>query len=405
MTDVVTLDMPETGIRIDSWSSYSFNSNFLTPTDEWQFTIESEALPATTLRKLAGGRRVTLAINGHVQGDGYIDDVSVSNGRDVGTTITLEGRDRLAQMVDTNMDPRIKFPASQTLEQFILQIAAPFGWSSESQVTDSNAANRNVLTGQTRGVSKSVKGRYIKSVLTHQLKPYPHEGTFSFLSRITQRHGLWTWLSADGTQLVVGKPSFDQRSSGSLIRRVGNSTANNVLRGSSRSSLRSQPSIIVAQGRGGGGEFPKSRLTVLIENPAVAADNRAIFAAYPDAKVVHLLDDSGANVTAARFTPLASAVSRPMFLEDDEAKTPDELENFVRRELALKIRQHFTAHYVVDGHTMNGVPWAVDTMVDVDDDRLGIHEPLYVLSRTFTKSRSDGTKTQLELIKPHSLIF
>jgi len=48
-------------------------------------------------------------------------------------------------------------------------------------------------------------------------------------------------------------------------------------------------------------------------------------------------------------------------------------------------------------------PWAVDTMVDVQDDVGGVYEPLYVLSRTFHKSRSGGTKTDLELIRRYSL--
>ena len=215
------------------------------------------------------------------------------------------------------------------------------------------------------------------------------------------------WLSADGTQLVVGKPSFDQDAVAHLTRLddANSGTSNNVIRGVARKSLRSQPSIIIGQCRGGGGEFPKSRLTSYMQNPAVIADNSAIRAAYPDGIEIFVLDDAGGALSSTDFRCINSHVARPMFLEDDESKTPEELGNFLRREMALKMRQGFTAHYTVDGHTQNGAPWAVDTMVRVDDDRTNIHENLYVLARTFTKSRTDGTKTHLELIKPHTLAF
>lgn len=407
MTDTVVLELPTTGFRLDTWTSYSFYSNFLTPVDEWHVTLGHSSLPKRMLDALQAGERVSLSVNGKTQGDGYIDDVVVSQSREAGTEITIEGRDRLAQMLDANVDPRLKFPETQTLEQFVLQCAAPYGWSQSTQITDTNAGNQNVLTGQKRGIRTTVKGRYIKSVLKHRLKPYPNEGALHFASRVVERHGLHIWLSADGTQLVVGKPSFDQDAVNFLVRLDGdgNNAPNNILHGTSRKSLRCQPSIIIAQGRGGGGEFPKSRLTVYIQNPQVVADNSKIRTAYPDATEVFVLDGNGKALANTDFKLITSSVARPMFLEDDEAKTPEELANFVRREMALKMRQGFTANYTVDGHTQNGVPWAVDTMVMVDDDRADVHEPLYVLARTFVKSRTDGTKTHLELIRPNTLVF
>ncbi len=405
MTDTVVLELPNTGFRLDTWTSYSFYSNFLTPVDEWHVTIENEELPKRVLDALRAGERFTLSINGHIQGSGYLDDIVVGQSRDGGTSIMVEGRDALAQMLDTNMDPRFKFAENQTLQQFVLQCTTPFGWSKDEHITDTNAANQNVLTGQLRGIRTSVKGKYLKNVLRHRLKPYPQEGSLHFCSRIVERHGLHIWLSADGTQLVVGKPSFDQGTFMSLARLTGSESTNNVIHGTARTSLRGQPSLIIAQCRGGGGEFPKSRLTRYIKNPGVVCDNSAILAAYPDAKEVFVLDGSGNPLASADFNTITSTRPRPMFLEDDESKTPEELENFLRREMALKMRSGFTANYTVDGHTQNGIPWAVDTMVQVDDDRTNVHEPLYVLARTFTKSRTDGTKTHLELIRSNTMAF
>lgn len=394
--DEVVLEMPDAGLRLDTWTSYSFNSNFLSPTDEWHFTIAHEQIPEPILAAISNGARVTLSVGGHIQGNGYIDEVQLHHSREGGHEITVTGRDMLAPMVDSNMDPRQRFPETQTMAQFVAAVAGPYGFGSDAAIVDSNKQNQGVLTGETRGIKTSRKGKPLRSIILHRLKPYPNESAFNFMARITQRHGLWPWASADGTQLIVSTPTFDQAALYTLARKLTGGR-NNIESGGARLSLRSQPSIIVAQGFGGGYEFPNTRHTVLMINPAVDADSGAIRAAYPDATQIPLSLDG--------VSPLKSKTARPMFLYDEESKTPEQLQNFVRREMALKMRQSFTAQYVVDGHTQNGTPWAVDTMVHVDDDRGRVHEELYVLARTFTKDRRSGTKTHLELIRPGTLVF
>ena len=108
--------------------------------------------------------------------------------------------------------------------------------------------------------------------------------------------------------------------------------------------------------------------------------------------------------TLAREDPVA----RPMFLHDDEAKTPDQLVRFAYRELSLRQQRMWTGRYVVEGHTQGAAknPWAVDTIVTVDDDSgKGFHGPMYVRGRTFEKSRNGGTRTTLRLCLPHTIDF
>ena len=73
--------------------------------------------------------------------------------------------------------------------------------------------------------------------------------------------------------------------------------------------------------------------------------------------------------------------------------------------MALRQRDGITAHYTFEGHTLQGAPWCVDTIVDVDDDALGLHTRMWVMSRTFEKSRMGGTTTTVELIMPYTLEF
>ena len=100
---------------------------------------------------------------------------------------------------------------------------------------------------------------------------------------------------------------------------------------------------------------------------------------------------------------------RPVFLHDDESKTQEQLNNFVRREMSLAVRKSLTAEYTVEGHGQKNeddggfVPWDIDTVVDVLDDVAGIAERMYVVGRGFEKSRQSGTTTRLELIRLHSI--
>lgn len=396
-SDVIALKLVDAGITLNRWVEYSFNSHFLTPTDGWHFVVAGSDIPDEVKAALVPGGKVQLTINGQPQSTGYVDSVTISKDRSSGTEYHVEGRDVLSPAVDSNADPRVRFAKDQTLYDFVSTILGPFGF--EVFATDDNA-NRGVITGQLRGTKTSKKGKVLKNVRLHQLKPYPGEGAFAFASRISQRHGLWIWPAADGTSLILDSPDFDMEPIAKLSRKK-NGVANNILGGTVRRSIEEQPSIIVAQGFGGGGEFARARMTAIAVNPVVNVDVEPIINAYPEAVVV------GTDYFAP---PIQSHVARPMFLHDDESKTPEELANFVRREMSLRTRRSFEANYQVQGHTFvssdgSPTPWCVNTMVYVDDDAADVHEGLWVQSRTFTKSRHSGTQTTIGLIRANTLVF
>jgi prophage tail gpP-like protein len=103
----------------------------------------------------------------------------------------------------------------------------------------------------------------------------------------------------------------------------------------------------------------------------------------------------------AAVTPFA----RPMYLKDDESHSQEEIEAFAKREMSLYTRKSLVCNYTVAGHTSNGHPWTVDTIVDVDDECGNVHEPMWIQERTFTKSRSGGTRTSMVLLRVGALEF
>lgn len=400
--------------EIDRFDSYSFNSHFLVPTDAFSFSIGDEAVLRSIVDGLFVGQRVSLVINGLKQADGYIDRFHITTSRDAGTRLMVEGRDRLSPLVDANIDPRrYRFSAQSTLEDILVAVLGDFGWTRDHILID-NDANKNAITGSLRGTATTKKGKPLKSFLAHQLKPYPQEGAFAFLARLSQRFGLWIWVSSDGDDVIVAEPDFEQEAGWPIIHKLSDTSRNNVISSDVMVNGGNQPTVIIATGFGGGGEINRAGMKVAmvneltglnelgIERPEVIAE----LARHPDALLINQRASLGSLlVNGGIVGNLSRAKFRAMYLHDDESKTTEQLENYVRREMALKQREGVNAHYTFEGHTINGAPWCVDTLVKVDDDVSNMHTTMWVLSRTFEKSRSQGTRTQVELIMPHTLDF
>lgn len=411
-SEEVSLTLVDEGITVDRWTSYEFAAHVEVPADGWSFTIGAQQLPEklrNTLEEginkgLRVGSHLQLRVNNIVQSEGYLDKITVRSSRTGGTEYTFDGRDKLAQAVDACADPTKTFKEGATLAEVLKELFGPFGWSKDDDFDIDNAANRNAKTG-IRGIRFTKGGkrkgpRPIKSIVLHQLHPYQREGVYAFAARIAERHGLRIWATADSKKLIVGQPDFDVEPIYELRRDYVGTT--NVLDGEVAFDIMHQPTMIIADGVSGGGEFSaRSRMKSKMVNTAVYTDDPEFvktWGRFPEASVV--LGHSFA-------TPVKVPRHRPLFLHDEESHTQAQLDNFVRREMAKLQKDSIRASYTVEGHgqiTPAGfVPWVVDTTVEVQDAIAGLNERMYVAGRTFYKSRTGGTKTRLELIRLHTI--
>lgn len=400
----------ENGVTIERFVSYQFDSNFLTPTDGFRFTYAPGDTRAETVQRVLAdfqiGTEVRLKIDGKIQGVGHIDSVDLHGSKHTGLEVEIEGRTKIAYAVDSCVDPGTVFAKETTIEDFVRKLYEPFGFT---KITVSNDEGRKKATGKiktkapTTGSSKK-KRRSKKAVnplskylLDTQLKPYPGESVHAFASRVCQRHGLWIWCDAAGG-LVVSRPEFDQASLYVLQRKSGGE-GNNVVSGGVRRSGQDQPTAIFAACQAGSTpDFLRSTRKLAIINP-VAGDTSELYAKYAG-KGVRFLETSPVSLStfAVKFT-------RPVFLYDHDSRTEEQLEAFLRRELALRLRKALTATYTVAGHVSSGSVWNVDTNAIVDDEWAGLFDALWILSRSFTKDRAGGTMTRLELIQRDALEF
>jgi prophage tail gpP-like protein len=394
------------GVDFDHFLSYEYAEDFLTPSDSWSFTIDQDELSQSDVNALVPGSRVEVSIDGNPQSVGYLRKVRTKGNKSGGTIITAEGRDWLSPVVDAHIDPNTHFTASMTLEQLMTTVFGPFGVG--VQFTTDDTANLNSITGRVYGTPTGKRGTPLKSFVLHALKPYAQEGAFAFASRVAQRFGVWIWPMADGKTVMVGTPNFDAPARYAIHRKTdATRDQNNVLDGEVIASDEEQPSIIFASGWGGGGEFAHSTLRGAIVNPLVQVPPQTLSALLAPYKgLVPIVPSLGAQQSAQQpYGLIANVAARALYLYDSEAHTQAELNAFLRREMALRMRKALSARYTVMGHKINGQPLAVNTTIDVDDDRGNLHKPMWILGRHFSKSAAQGTLTALDLIQPNSLVF
>jgi prophage tail gpP-like protein len=376
-----------------NFSSYEYHEHFLRESDGWSFELPQDILSQVDLTAIVPRVRVEVSIDDVVQSIGILDDVRAKSDRNGGTVYTLRGRDWLSPAVDCHVDPNLRFKPGMSVLDVVSTALAPFGI--RAFATD-NDANRNAITGETRTPTTKT-GKPLNSFLVHELKPYQQESVFKFASRTCQRNGLWLWAGQDGETVIVGKPDFTQAARYQLRNLRSDPRQNNVIDADVTISGKDQPSCILACGFGGGGEFAKSTLRSGIINPIVNADLSAVTAAYPSVRFATI--PFTVDIDQAFDDPSP----RPLFLYDSESHTQAELDKFVLREMSLLLRKSLSAHYTIEGHQLGGVNLAVDTIVDVWDERSNLQTTLWVIGRSFTKRRNEGTRSTLECIRPGSL--
>ncbi len=408
----VTLRLMDEHVTLTNWTSYQFHSNFLHPSGSFAFEVGDGNMPPRTREALRVGARVRLTVNDAILMDGHIDSVEIKADRTSGVVFEICGRDRLGLAVDAIADPTKQFKEGQTLADAMKDLFADFGWRGDDSFVIDNTANRDLKTGATRGTKSSkgkrTFGRPIKKIELHQLKPHNHEGVFAFASRICQRFGLWIWSYADGEKLVLGKPDFEQEPLFQIRRSLKGDT--NILSGHAHFSMLEQPTVIIADGFSGAAEFGNSRLKSAIVNPyfGVQQDGSdlpevtAFLAKHPTAHRVEMDSDPGPQRPVN--VPL-----RPLFLHDDESKTQEQLDNFVKREMSLLMRKSLTYSAKMEGHGQligdQFSAFGTDCVVDVQDSVAGVHERMWILGCTYYKSRTGGTHTDLELVRRNSIQF
>jgi prophage tail gpP-like protein len=401
--DQVTIKLADGDREIRVLDNYKFNQNFLVPTAGWSFVISTEDTILAN-QYFVPGARIQIYANGHLQCTGYIDNINKGQSSEQGTKFTISGRDILGPVCDGSLD-RIssQIAANMTVEDLLHKILPRFGIT-VYYLNDNE--NINVVTGSSNSTAPKTN---LKAIPLDKLKGKFGEGAYELIERILSRLGLRMWAACTHDAVVIDKPNFTNAPIHRIIRKKDPllSYSNNVLSGFANINYQKQPSAVVLEGSGGQGDNANSQLIAIAYNELVSfkADGSMrnnivdLAAGYPNAKVL----DIRKELLPKRDLITKTYAQLPAFIKDDESKTIEQLCQSARKRLSMFQKEYLSCEYELEGHSQNGHPFAVNTMVSVDDDVCDIHQNLWVLDKTFTKSSQGGTRTQLKLILPYTL--
>lgn len=441
MADVVYLEVA--GTRLPIWDSYSVDSDMFVPADGFRFAVSlpndsqfSERGRREQLRdKLKPGARVELFVGKESRGGqpnertlqmtGFIDDSTVEATATNGTVIKVEGRDLAGMLVDSSIDPEMRFSVDMPLLTLVREAVKPWGIEVVSDGFDARetlrgrrlrrAGQRTVRAARSAGVpssrwnvglqaesdrtgipidtlagadgddasaaqaraaarasaANSLTQSDIQRLKVKDARPRIGETVWAFLERHVRRLGLMMWMSPDG-KLIVSSPHYAQEPSFAAHRRfvsLGESP-NNVSSGGVRQDIGERYSKVVVYGRGnvrsGARRVPKG----------IATDS-----AWPEGfgpKLLVLQDTS---------------------IRDDAAAARRAL-----RELGLRKQQSIVLDYVLDDHGQRSGIYCIDSVCSVVDETANIAGNYYCVRRQFQRSEA-GTRTIVRLVPVGSLVL
>jgi prophage tail gpP-like protein len=357
-------------IRFDKFTSYQFSSNMLVPVDAFSFSFVAPEDPNPFTSYIREGDIASLYADEEILATGIVDQIEVEVDGDSGEKATVNGRDLLGQLED-------------------------------------NAAvsiNKEPLWGQSitleAAAKKLIEGTRIQKVIASEAPTIavlfasePGESRLSSLLRLCEPLNCLLWTDPSGN-LKVGKPDFASTAKGFLICSKSRRESNVSSMRATFSSA-SIPNKIVA-------------LWSDVQSTQIGIQANQIFD--NSAEGPSRLRQNGHNVIKTVMTSYpsggdAQSLSAAATFQAASAANATVLQALAKRELARANFNELLVHCVVPGHyNDNGEMYKVDTCYNVDFDRAGIQEKMYLYSIEYNLSEERGQYTVLSLCRLGTMV-
>ncbi len=372
-TDSLVL-ITEDGTQFDFWTSATISDDFLTPCQTMSMTIGVDETRFDVISKFQIGQQFRLEVNGNPIMAGFLDSAEMSDDWSGGVSVTITGRDVLSPVVDSNINPSMQIAKEMSLDALLQKVIVEEFDLPIIIFDDANGGAekaRNLSTGKKINAKPKKGKKKVKDPLK-DLRPHANEGGFQYITRFAHRAGYHVWAMPDGSGAVIGTPTYEQPPSYTLRRlratSPGRGGGNNIEKGSAKLDYTHVPSHVFVRGKG----------------------------AKPG--------DKSKPIGFAEF--VAAPYFKPFYVTDDESTTKDHADAVARFTLGKALRTSLNYNVTVRGLSdpATGAVYTVDTVVDVQDERIGITGAMWIESRVFRKSRA-GTFTDLKLIPADSLLM
>ena len=375
------------GTELLTCEAYEIDLSFFTQPAAFSVTVGDDGNAVEYAQAYPPRTLATLQVNGRTVSSGRLDGYEISYDA-AGTSITLTGRDHLAEVHDAFVLQEKVFKNATFAE--LAQGALNAVGLERATLVYTNSTNRQRMAGgniaalkEPRDVSKekveSIGGGKVFKTPQSKLG----ERWYEFLNRHLERVGLFFWAAAevdsDGNPtFVLSEPNTSQKACARIVHRrdrSGQGDAINVLRGSASNDTKSRYSEAIIYTRGGGKSFKRGK-----------AKGR-----YVDSEME------------------AFGYRRPIVLKDADCANAKQAEFMAAKAIADGRRSGSRLEYTVSGHTApriggGRIVWTPDTIVDVDDDALGIKGAYWVDTVHFSRSTTETT-TRLVLQSVDTLVY
>ena len=355
--------------RIDTFNSYSFDRTILTPASAFRFTA-----PGVDKQKrmaIRSGDQVRLSITNHLNhtaivGVGFIDETDTHiTARSVDYVLT--GRDTVGQLVDNDtVDSANKIVVFEKL---------------------SVTALVNKLLEGTRATQSVNSSLQIDQNRTYAVNTNAGETKINCIQRVLEWCNGLLWADNDGT-IIVDKPDFTQKSSGSFKVQIGKS---NVL------ECR-----------------VKRNINQAIRQIVTALNTTEFNSATLKAETLQNMDSS---LRPYRGTNVGRSISRTFDYSSGTdiinqgqgvgqgSFAPHTLgREYSAREIARENMRILDVEIVVEGHfNATGYLYNVDQIYRVDIDDEDVHEDMYVYHVSYELTMDHGMMTRMRLCRKYTI--
>ncbi len=363
MADTVALVVD--GQEYRDWSGYDIDSNMLIDADAFNFKVDN--FWENDIGLLQPGSTCELYVNDWLCMTGIIDAPSFDNDKTGGSKLEVAGRSNGSLLVACSPLPgRVK---NLTLLELAQVLCDPFGI--EVVTTDTARARSTGKPGAKR--TPQVDTVLAKAgVALEDLQPQTGDTVFGFLASIAEKLELACWMTADG-KLCISRPTYTGEPQFALYRgRPGSDIQpyNNIIGGGLRQDWSQRFSHYTGVGQG-------TYTTEILGYKVIKVSTFTV-----------TVEDM--EVSAKLYKPTRQSYNLP-----SKARMVDA----INKEIARRKFDSYELKYTVDGHSQNGAIWQPDTLCRVVDEVMGVDGVFYVVGRKLTRSRTDGTRTQVTLRK------
>lgn len=395
-------DLPQTplvvrlvgqGREITSITDWSISSSFMTSTDAFEFTYYDENIENTFGLEL---QPVELYVGERLRLVGRID--GTRRGAN-GYSVVCFGRDFIADIVESNVDPTLKINVGENVLKAIQKTARPNGVSEVGADDGSMTALRSGVKKKSRRTKKTDK----RQRKLNDYKPQPGQGIYEFLNKILAREGVTLQPGPNRKTVICATPNYDQPAFYQIrrTREQQQGVYNNIESGEATRDFSSFPTFVIVQGA-------LARAGQKGEHATQFFDVWKIAAAFKS-ELARILTDS---TVSGRWTPdkppanevIAGILYRLLVFKDDDARNADQIENAARRAIAERLKETLNYRCTLKGHVdpSSLAQYTHDAIASVNDDIANVHEELWVESCTLRYSGSEGPTTELVCWRPES---